>query len=256
MTEYTVSELARMAGITVRTLHHYDALGLLKPRGVGLNGYRYYGPDEARQLQQILLHREVGIALRDIAALLDRPDSEKAALLRQHRVEMERRADQTADLIQTLDRRIAELEGKEKMTDSELYKGISPEKQSEYEAWLVDHLGDWMAEDITRSRAAFARLDATGQAAVMTELEEVETALTEAMKRGVPADDPVLDMPLNRHRAWVAYMWAKPCEAEAYAGLADLYLSHPDFENRYEAIASGFTAFLTDAMKAYATRIG
>ena len=255
MTEYTVSELAKMAGLTVRTLHHYHALDLLKPRGVGVNGYRYYGPDEARRLQQILLHREVGIALKDIGALLDKPNVEKAELLRQHRTEMERRADQTAELIQTLDRRIAELEGKDTMADSELYKGIPPEKQSEYEAWLINHLGDWVKEDITHSRAAFAKLDEAGQAAVMKELEEVEAALAEAMKRGVAPNDPVLDMALNRHRAWVAYMWAKPCPAEAYGGLADLYLAHPDFEKRYEAIASGFTEFLTDAMKAYAARI-
>lgn len=255
MSEYMVSELAKMARITVRTLHHYDALGLLKPRGVGQNGYRYYGSTEARRLQQILLHREVGIALKDIGALLDQPNTEKAELLRQHREKLKQRATQTAELIRTLDRRIAELEGKDKMTDTDLYKGIPPEKQSEYEAWLIDRLGPDAEENITRTRAAFAALDVAGQAAVMKELEETETALAEAMKRGIDPGDQVMDMALNRHRAWVAYMWAKPCPADAYAGLADMYLAHPDFKKRYEAIAIGFTDFLTRAMRAYANRI-
>ena len=63
-----------------------------------------------------------------------------------------------------------------------------------------------------------------------------------------------LDLLLDRHRAWVAFMWDRPCSAEAYAGLADLYLSHQDFEDRYERIEPGFAAYLTDAMKAYAAR--
>lgn len=256
MKEYTVSELARLSGVTVRTLHHYDAQGLLTPRAKGMNGYRYYGPEELRRLQHILFHREVGIALKDIGVLLDQPDVAKAALLREHRVEMAKRADQTALLIETLDRRIAELEGNRKMEDRELYKGISAEKQTEYEAWLIDRLGEGAVDDISDSRAAFASLDKAGQDAVMKELAEVETALAQAMLRGIDPVSNALDIPLNRHRAWVAYMWAKPCEADAYAGLADMYLAHPDFEKRYEAIASGFTEYLTSAMKAYAKRIG
>ena len=71
MKEYSVGELARLAGVSVRTLHHYDEIGLLRPRHVGANGYRSHGQDEAERLQEILFYREVGMALADIARIID-----------------------------------------------------------------------------------------------------------------------------------------------------------------------------------------
>ena len=98
------------------------------------------------------------------------------------------------------------------------------------------------------------KLSEAEQAAVMDELKDIETALAEGMKRGVdPASEPV-DRLIRRHRDWVAAAWGKPCTPQAYAGLADLYLSHPDFVTRYETIAPGFAVWLTNAMKAHAGR--
>lgn len=73
MSRYTVSQLSRLAGVSVRTLHHYDHIGLLRPAVTGENGYRYYGTDELLRLQQILLHRELGLPLSRIARVLDAP---------------------------------------------------------------------------------------------------------------------------------------------------------------------------------------
>ncbi|QOF70500.1 MerR family transcriptional regulator [Aminobacter sp. SR38] len=73
MTAYAVGELARLAGVTVRTLRHYHDIGLLKPVFVGANGYRSYGEEQLLRLQQVLIHRELGIPLGEIAAILDAP---------------------------------------------------------------------------------------------------------------------------------------------------------------------------------------
>src|SRR5438105_14624569 len=81
----TVSEVAKLSGVSVRTLHHYDEIGLLKPDSVGANGYRYYGRDELLRLQQILFHRELGFPLEEIAKVLDAPGFDRAAALRAHR---------------------------------------------------------------------------------------------------------------------------------------------------------------------------
>lgn len=75
MSVYTVSELAGLSGVSVRTLHHYDEIGLLKPATVGQNGYRYYGESELLRLQQILFQRELGLRLEDIRCALDAPDA-------------------------------------------------------------------------------------------------------------------------------------------------------------------------------------
>jgi len=140
------------------------------------------------------------------------------------------------------------------MPNADLYRGFSAERQAEYEAWLIERYGDPMKEDVARSRKAMAKMSEAESRSVMEELRDIETALAEGMKRGLdPAADPVGRV-IARHRAWVAAAWDRPCTPDAYSGLADLYLSHPDFVTRYETIAPGFTTFLVAAMKAHAAR--
>jgi hypothetical protein len=111
-----------------------------------------------------------------------------------------------------------------------------------------------MKGDVERSRKRRAATTEAGHAALMAELQSVEEALAEGLRRGIdPASDAV-DGLIVRHRTWVAAMWDKPCDPEAYAGLADLYLSHPDFVARYERIEPGFASFLAAAMKAHAAK--
>ena len=86
-------------------------------------------------------------------------------------------------------------------------------------------------------------------------MRDLETAWAEAMRNGVPPSSAALDPLLARYRDWVALMWNKPCPPDAFAGLADLHLSHPDFVARHETIAPGFSAYRAEAMKAYAGRL-
>src|SRR5881275_446631 len=107
----TVSEVAKLSGVSVRTLHHYDEVGLLKPACVGANGYRYYGKDELLRLQQILFHRELGFPLDEIARVLDAPDFDRVAALKAHRARLEAEAARFGALIRTIDQTLAALEG-------------------------------------------------------------------------------------------------------------------------------------------------
>ena len=251
----TVKQVARISGVSVRALHHYDEIGLLKPASVGANRYRYYGREELLRLQQILLHRELGIPLLDIAAILDDPKFNQLDALRQQREKLENEAKRYAQLVRTIDRTIASLNGDHAMKNADLYKGVSPEKQAEYEKWLVEKYGGDMPERISVSKKKYESLTDAEKARLNDELLEVESAWADAMKNGVPADSKSLDPLLKRHRAWVATMWHKPCPPEAYAGLADLHLGHPDFVSRYEAIAEGFSDYHAASMKAYAKRV-
>jgi len=103
----TVRQVAKAAGISVRTLHHYDAIDLLKPGHVGANGYRYYGREELLRLQQILFYRELGLPLAGIAAVLDDPAFDPLAALREHRTALDARIGHYRTLIRTIDRTIA-----------------------------------------------------------------------------------------------------------------------------------------------------
>ncbi len=254
MKQYTVKALARLSGISVRTLHHYDEIGLLKPAFTDANRYRYYGRDELLRLQQILFHRELGLPLQEIARLLDTPDPDRIAALGAQRAHLEREAQRFRRLIRTIDRTIAELKGDRVMKDSEIYQGFTPEKQAEYETWLVGRYGSDMKSRIADSKVAYAGMGKDGQAAAMAELADFEAAMVEGMRRGVPAGSPALDLLVARQRDWVATMWGRPCPPAAIAGLADLHLSHPDFVRRYQALAPGFSDYHAAAMKAWAAR--
>jgi DNA-binding transcriptional MerR regulator len=255
MTLLTVKQVARASGVSVRALHHYDEIGLLRPAHVGRNRYRYYGREEMLRLQQILIHRELGIPLAQIGAILDAPGFDRIAALEAQRGRLEREAERYAQLVRTIDRTIASLKGDRAMRNADLYKGFSPEKQAEYENWLVERFGGDMPARIATSKKKYTQLSDPERAKVQDELRDIETAWADAMEQGVPADSPTLDPLLARFRDWVAYMWDRPCPPQAFAGLADLHLGHPDFVSRYEQLGTGFSDYHAAGMKAYARRL-
>ena len=254
MKDLTVKQLATVSGVTVRTLHHYDEIGLLRPARVGANGYRYYGRPEQLRLQQILFHRELGVPLSAICGLLDLEAVNQISVLRQHREKLETERERYRALIETIDRTIAEMSEEKPMMNADLYKGFSPEKQAGYGAWLIERYGEPMPEGIEHSRKSFARLSQAERAALEKELQEVEQALAGALREGLDPAAAGVGALIDRHRAWVAALWGRPCSALAYSGLADLYLGHPDFVARYENIAKGFAEYLARAMKLHAKK--
>ena len=254
MKELTVKQLAAISGVTVRTLHHYDEIGLLTPAHVGTNGYRYYGRAELMRLQRILFHRELGVPLGEIAELLALEGEDQVGVLMRHRERLEAERARFRILIETIDRTVASIKGETHMSNTDLYQGFSAEKQADYEAWLVERYGASMQERLDLSRKAMGKMSEAEQAALVDTLKDIETGLVEGMKRGIDTAAEPVDRMIARHRAWVAVAWDKPCPPDAYAGLADMYLSHPDFVARYEALGPGFAVWLTDAMKAHAIR--
>jgi DNA-binding transcriptional MerR regulator len=254
MQRYTVKQVARLSGVSVRTLHHYDEIGLLAPAHLGDNRYRYYGEAELLRLQQILFHRELGFALNEIAALLDRPGFDRVEALRMQRGRLEQQAQRYAELVRTIDRTIADLNGKKTMKHAGLFKGFAPEQQAEYERWLIERHGERMRAHIDLGTRKFAQLTDAEKQALQDELSDIETELAEACRRDLPPDALVLAPVLERHRAWVATMWGRDCPQSGYGGLGDMYLAHPDFRARFEAIEPGFTEYLAEAMKAHSAR--
>ena len=113
-----------------------------------------------------------------------------------------------------------------------------------------------MRPELEYSRKVHARMNDAERQALGREYQEVEQALAGALRDGIEPGADVVDTLIGRHRAWVSAMWGRPCSAEAYAGLAGLYLAHPDFVARYEAMEKGFADYLATAMKLQAARSG
>jgi DNA-binding transcriptional MerR regulator len=126
---YTVKQLAKMSGVSVRTLHWYDEKGLLKPSYHGANAYRYYEEEQLLMLQQILFFRELGFNLNDIQKLLSQDDFDKVRALQSHKQVLTEEINRKSNLITTIDKTISHLRGKQTMQDNELYHGFDKARQ-------------------------------------------------------------------------------------------------------------------------------
>lgn len=254
MSVYTVKQMARLSGVSVRALHHYDAIGLLRPRAVGANGYRYYDREDLLRLQQILFHRALETPLKDIQAALDDPGFDLAAALRVHRRRLAAEAERYAGLVDIVDRTLADLEGDETMDDNQLFEGFSPEKQAEHEAWLIDRYGGDMPERIAQATQRRKGMSKSEIAALMSDGQKLEIDIAKALTDGLPADSAAVGAIMARWWDWIGVSWNREPTPEAFTGLGRLYLEHPEFTARYEAITPGLTEYLAEAMRVYAER--
>lgn len=246
----TVRQVAKAARISVRTLHHYDAIGLLKPAHVGANGYRYYGRTELLRLQQILFYRELGMALGEIGSILDDPGFDPLVALKGHRTALAVRIDRYRDLIRTIDRTIASLEKDETMEDNDYYAGIAPETRERWEREAVDFWG----EDAVRAAQARARSFSKEQAAaIQAEMEAIRSDFQQLFAEGAAADSDAAQAVTARHYAWVCHSWTP--DAAAFKGLGRFYVENPEFRGTYDDGAlPGTAAFIAAAMAVYADR--
>lgn len=245
---YTVSRLAKMAGISVRTLHHYDEIGLLRPFARTAAGYRLYGDQDLLRLQQILFFRELDFALGDIGQILDDPDFDPLAALASHRRLLQERAARTGRLLNTIDRTIAKLtenDMDERVTDEELYAGFTDEQVQRYEREVsAQYDPDLVAESNRRvrnmSKAQWQTLQGEG--------EEINQGLAALMDRD--ADDPEVQALIARHYAMMNKFY--PVSAEIYRGLGQLYVTNDEFRAFYDKVRPGLAGFLQPAMAYYA----
>ena len=250
MKRYTVKQLAGLSGVTVRTLHHYDRIGLLRPASIGDNSYRYYGRDELLRLQEILFHRELGVALADIPAMLGAAGSDRIGALRRHRARLEEERARLARLIRTIDDTISDLTGEKPMLDQDIFKGFAPPRQAEYENHLIEHFGEPARRRIVQSKARLKDWSKADFEHLLSQQAAIERALGEAIDAGLAPDAPEVQQLVDRHYKWVCLSW-RP-DAKAYAGLGQLYYDHPDFRARYENVRAGMAEFLKTAMDVYA----
>ena len=255
MKRYTVGQLARMAGVTVRTLHHYDQIGLLSPSGRTESGsgrsagYRLYGEAELLRLQQILFFRELDMPLAEVRQILDDPDFDQVAALEHHGGMLRQRMERLGRLLKTIDRTIDRLtEDDVTLTDEELYEGFSTEQIERYKREAREMYDPELVEESERrvkgmSREKWKAVQAEGQA--------VTTGIA-ALIGHDPGDAQVQEM-VARHHAWIEEFY--PCSAEIYRGLAQMYVEHPEFRAFYEKVEPGLAEYLSAAMQIYAGEV-
>ncbi len=253
MTTYTVGQVARLAGVSVRTLHHYDSLGLLVPSSRARSGYRRYDSDDLERLQQVLVWRRLGFSLDEVAALLDDPSHDRVASLLRQRDLIEMQITQLRAVRALLDRTLMSLNGGPTMSDSELFDGLDPLEWNE-RTHGEEVRARWGDTDAYRESARRTReYGAEDWARVQAESEQVEARLAALMAAGVPSDDAAAMDAAEAHRL-VIDRWFYPCSHEMHAGLGDMYVADERFEAHYDQRAPGLATYLRDAILANANR--
>ena len=245
--EYTVSDLARISGVTVRTLHHYDAIGLLEPSGRTQAGYRLYSSADATRLGRILVYRACGLPLADIATALDEDDPvghlrRQLALLDARRDDLDR---QRETLRRALEARIMGIS----LDPEEMLEVFGEHDPTQHAAEAEERWGDTDAyRESHRRTSSYTKEDWQRLGA---ESEEIEAELAACLLDGEPSDGARAMAAAERHRLHID-RWFYPCSYEMQAGLADMYVADPRFAAHYNDRAPGLAAYVHDAILANA----
>ncbi len=246
MKAYTVHQLAEMAGVSVRTLHHYDQIELLKPSSRTDRGYRQYAEADLLRLQQILFYKELDFPLREIQRALDEPGFDPVEALAAHRRELERRAERLERLMSTIDKTILKLtEETMTLTDDELYEGFSKEEREAYPREARERYGE---EAVRQSEERARKMTREQWQMQKKEGEEVPRLLAACMDKD--PGDPEVQKLIARHCAMIAMFF--DVTPEIYRGLGQMYVEDPRFRAHYEKFGPGLADFMKPAMEYYA----
>jgi len=240
---YTVKQIADIAGVSRRTLHYYDEIGLLEPSSVGQNGYRYYDDGSLLQLQQILFYREMGLELQRIKEVLHDPDFDTVAALQSHRRTLRHRIARLQLLIRTVDTTLMHLIGKVEMSADTMFEGLSEETQKQYEEEAVDRWGETAQESIKLWNSYSEKR----KKETMQEGSDIHLEIVAHMAEG--AGSPEVQALIARWHQHLRYFYEPT--TEMLAGLGDMYNDHPDFHANFAKMHPDLPAFLQEAIAIY-----
>jgi DNA-binding transcriptional MerR regulator len=241
---YTVKAVADLAGVSVRTLHHYDAIGLLRPASVSPAGYRLYTDADLERLQQILFFRELGFGLQEIKAIMESPGFDRKEALATHRRLLVEQQKRLARLISAIDRTIDAIERGVPVSKDDLFAGFDETQLQQYREEALARWGKTAEESFKRT-STYSTED---WAAIQAESDAINRGLVSLMDRD-PAD-PEVQALVDR---WFRLINDRfyTCSLEIFRGLGDGYVNDSRFTAFYDKYKPGLAAFLRAAMHVY-----
>ena len=246
---YTVSDIARMAGVTVRALHHYDEVGLLSPQLRSRAGYRLYGEDDLRRLHQILLWKELGLSLDEIRPMLDEPTVDLEKALADQRKRLHDKVNRLMLMITGVDEALNALNEARHMKTSKVFKELGEFDPTDYEDEAKERWGETDAYKVSAERTKGYGPKQWKQ--IKTESDEINQRAAALMAAGVgSASDEALQV-AEAHRKHID-LWFFPCSRAMHKQIAESYTADPRFEANYEKVATGLALWFSNAVKANA----
>ena len=247
---YTVKQMAEISGVSARTLRFYDERALLKPAFLSEAGYRMYTEKEIDRLQQILLYRSMGIPLKTIKELVDRPDEKIEDTLVQQKKQLQQKREELDQLLETIDKTLRYYKGEIEMTNKEKFEAFKQEKLTENEANYGQEIREKYGEEAVEasnqkwhnmSEAEYQKMQAT------------EAMLIEKLRDYLAEENPSLAKEIYQlHKEWISFSW-KEYSGEAHKGLSEMYLADERFTQYYdEKSGTGATEALVQIIREYA----
>jgi DNA-binding transcriptional MerR regulator len=247
----TVGEVAELASVSVRTLHHYDEIGLLTPSERTESGYRLYDDGDLAALQQVLFFKELGFALGDIARIMHDPTFDCTEALRMQRRMLNEKSAQLAKMVKAVDAALDATRGGVTLDAKDMFEAFGDFDPKEHEKEAEERWGG--TETYAESARRTKRYTKEDWLKIKAESEAVNTALAALLDEGVPADDPrAMDL-AEEHRLHID-RWFYPCSQEMHVGLGEMYVADPRFAKNYEKVHAGLAQYVCDAIRANAAR--
>jgi len=244
-TALTVGQIADLAGVTIRTLHHYDKIGLIQPSHRTQSGYRMYDGAAINRLQEVMFFRELDFSLEDIRAILDQPTYERTDALHRQRDLLEAKAGLILNLIDAVERSIAAEQEGAPMTNEEKLEVFGDFDPSEHEAEVEQRWGATVeyAQSIKRTKD-YGKAD---WEIINAENAEIYAQFVGLMPAG--AKTPEARDVVERHRQHIS-RWYYDCSPQIHAGLGQMYIADERFTENIDKTAEGLAAFMAEAFAA------
>lgn len=246
---YTVKKMAQISGVSIRTLHWYDEIDLLKPAFHGSNGYRYYEEEQLLMLQQILFFRELGFELKQIRRVLGRSDFDKMVALASHKQILQKNVEKTKKLIKTIDKTIEHIKGTKKMKEKEMFSGFNKELQAEYEKQIIKRFGEQGKAHIEESKKNIQKWSKAEEESFKKEGIEICEKLTNLLEKSFDANAKEVQEVIHRHYLLISKCWTPTKESYAAHGQ---FIVDSDLRKAYEAYHSKLPEFISEAIQVFA----
>ncbi|TJY44178.1 MerR family transcriptional regulator [Cohnella pontilimi] len=248
-----VKEVAELAGVSVRTLHHYDEIGLLVPFSVTPAGYRLYSGADLERLQQILFFKELGFSLKEIKEILDSPGFDRRKALTAHRELLLEKRERMDRMLETVNRTLQSIEGGTQMADKELFEGFDMDKIQEHQAKYSEEArrlyGKEIVEAAERKVEGYSEEKWKEMHGVMG---GIYNRLADRMAYG-PSDSEAQQAVAEWRQYITDHFY--DCTLEIFRGLGSLYVDDERFTANIDKYKPGLAQFMKEAMHLYCDRM-
>ncbi|MFI9151157.1 MerR family transcriptional regulator [Streptomyces sp. NPDC053367] len=250
---YSVGQVAGFAGVTVRTLHHYDDIGLLVPSERSHAGHRRYSDADLDRLQQILFYRELGFPLEEVAALLDDPDADPREHLRRQHELLTARIEKLRKMAEAVEHAMEARTMGINLTPEEKFEVFGDKDPEQYAEEAEQRWGG--TDAYAESQRRVARYTKNDWQRIKTEVEDWEQRYAALVADGEPATGERAMVMAEEHRRHIG-TWYFECPYEMHRCLGEMYVADERFKAYYDSLGPGVAEHLKEAILANAARHG